>query len=116
MPAQFGPNLGIAFGFNQGEKGWKADIDNTLILLDAVVQLNVLDKDLVTDPASPSEGDRYIIAGIGGLWSPGTINDIARFRAASWEFFTPTEGWVANVEDESLLYVFRSAVWVSTGV
>ena len=106
MPVQTGPNLGLKFGFDLGEKGWKTDIDNTLILLDCICQLAVIDKDLVADPASPAEGDRYIVAGIGGLWSPGTINDIARFRAGSWEFFTPVTGWRAYVADESVTYVF----------
>lgn len=115
MPVQIAPNLGLGFGFDQGEGGWKAAMDANLVKLDAITQLSVIDKDLVTAPAGV-EGARYIIAGIGGLWSPGTINDIARFRAGSWEFFTPNEGWVANVADEALLYVFRSAAWVSTGV
>ena len=116
MPVQTAPNLNLGFGFDQGEGNWKTIMDANLVLLDCITQLSVIDKDLVTDPASPADGDRYIIAGVGGLWSPGTINDIARFRAGSWEFFTPNEGWISNVEDEALLYVFRAAAWVSTGV
>ena len=106
MPQQTGPNFGIPFGYDQGEGNWKAAFDAFLVKLDCIVQLSVIDKDLVTDPASPAEGDRYIIAGIGGLWSPGTINDIARFRAGSWEFFTPVTGWRSYVEDEAVTYVF----------
>lgn len=111
MPAQFGPNLGLAFGFNQGEGAWKGDIDATMILLDAVAQLSVIDKDLVTAPVGV-EGERYIIAGVGGLWSPGTIGDIARFRSGAWEFFTPSTGWIAHVQDETQLYEFVGGVWV----
>ena len=112
MPVQIAPNLSLGFGFDQGEGGWKATMDNNLIKLDAITQLSVIDKDLVTDPASPADGDRYIIAGIGGLWSPGTIDDIARFRAGSWEFFTPNTGWISYVEDEAVTYVF-DAGWTT---
>ena len=31
-------------------------------LLDAVVQLSVLDRDLTAPPAIPADGDRYIVA------------------------------------------------------
>ena len=31
-------------------------------LLDAIVQLSVLDRDLTVPPASPVDGDRYIVA------------------------------------------------------
>lgn len=39
-------------------------------------QDSVLDKDLTTAPGSPSTGDRYIMAGTGGGWSGGAVNDI----------------------------------------
>ena len=36
--------------------------NEALRLLDAVVQLSVLDRDLTAPPASPADGDRYIVA------------------------------------------------------
>lgn len=78
-------------------------------------QDSVLDKNLVTSPASPSTGDRYIIAGIGGDWSSGTIDDIAEYDGAAWSFETPNEGFAAWVEDEDKLYVYNGAAWVTFG-
>lgn len=76
-------------------------------------QESVLDKDLVTAPGSPSEGDRYIIAGIGGAWSPGAINNIAEFRNGDWLFIILNAGADTYVEDENDKYVFSGTVWAS---
>ena len=44
-------------------------------LLDAIVQLSVLDCDLTAPPASPIDGDRYIVAsGATGLWVGWDLN------------------------------------------
>jgi hypothetical protein len=74
-------------------------------------QESVLDKDLVTAPGSPTEGDRYIIAGIGGAWSTGTINDIAEWNGTAWEFATPNEGFTTRVEDEDKVYIHDGSSW-----
>jgi len=78
-------------------------------------QDSVKDKDLVTAP-SPTIGDRYIVAGTGGDWSGGAVNDIAICIAegddpADWEFTTPNEGFACWVDDEDTSYVFTSS-WV----
>ena len=75
-----------------------------------VWQNPVEDKDLTTSPAA-SKGDRYIIAGIGGDWSGGTINDIAVYDGASWVFYTPAEGWICWIKDENEFYKFGGASW-----
>lgn len=41
-----------------------------LRLLDGLVQLAVLDRDLTTPPSGPTDGDRYIVAsGAAGAWA-----------------------------------------------
>lgn len=76
-------------------------------------QDSVIDKDLVTAPGSPTAGDRYIIAGIGGNWSGGTIDDIAQSvdGAANWSFVTPNTGFDAWIEDEAKEYIFTGGAW-----
>lgn len=91
----------------------KAYIDGLINGLDW--QESVLDKDLVTAPGAPGTGDRYIIAGTGGLWSPGTIDDIAEFDGAAWFFVTPDPGFAAFVEDEKRAYLFNLGSWVFFG-
>ncbi len=45
-------------------------VNEALRLLDGLVQLAVLDRYLTTPPASPADGDRYIVAsGAVGAWS-----------------------------------------------
>jgi len=74
-------------------------------------QSSVLDKDLVTSPGSPSNGDRYIIAGTGGDWSVGTIKDIAQYSSSAWMFITPLEGMKVYVDDEDKYYKYDGSTW-----
>ena len=63
-----------------------------LQLLDAVVMLSVLDRDLAGPPASPAEGDRYLIAASAtGAWS-GREGKIAAWQDGAWTFHTAREG------------------------
>ena len=83
-------------------------------MLDALVQLSVLDRDLTMPPASPQEGDRYIVAEGGtGEWA-GREGTIAARQDGVWMFFAPRTGWVAWVRDEGLLLVFDGTGWVAT--
>lgn len=70
MPAITDPNLGLNYGWTLGESGWGAGMNANLKRLGAVVSLSVKDRDLATPPASPVNGDRYLIpAGATGVWS-----------------------------------------------
>jgi hypothetical protein len=74
----------------------------------------VLDKDLVTSPVVTVIGDKYIVAGLGGSWAAGAINDIAEaldITGTLWDFVTPTEGASAWVLDEDCEYIFTGASW-----
>lgn len=74
-------------------------------------QESVIDKDLVTAPGAPSTGDRYILAGIGGGWSGGAVNDIAEWDGAAWLFDTPNEGYATRVMDENKVYINDGSAW-----
>ncbi len=50
-------------------------VNEALRLLDGLVQLAVLDRHLTTPPASPADGDRYIVAsGATGAWAGWDLN------------------------------------------
>ena len=69
--------------------------NESLQLLDAIVQLGVLDRDLTAPPAEPAEGDRYIIASPAtGAWE-GREGEIAAFQDGAWNFLSPRPGWRA---------------------
>jgi hypothetical protein len=75
----------------------------------------VKDRDLTTPPASPAEGDRYIVpAGATGAWA-GKTSQIAVHIAGTWEFHDPKVGWLAYIEDEAKLAVFQPTGW-SAGI
>jgi hypothetical protein len=71
------PNLGLNYGWTLGESGWDTGMDANLKRLGAVVGLSVKDRDLTTPPASPANGDRYLVpAAATGVWA-GKTNQIA---------------------------------------
>ena len=86
--------------------------NEALRVLDALVQLAVLDKDLATPPGSPAAGARYIVgAAPTGAWS-GHAAHIAAYQDSAWAFYVPLEGWLAWVADENVLYAFDGASWI----
>ena len=73
------PNFGLTYGWALGESGWHTSMDANLKRLGAVVGLSVKDRDLTTPPASPVDGDRYIIpAAATGVWA-GTAHELRRW-------------------------------------
>jgi hypothetical protein len=111
MPAVTDPNLGLNYGWTLGESGWGAGMDTNLKRLGAVVSLSVKDRDLATPPASPLNGDRYIIpVGATGAWA-GRTDQIAVRIAGAWEYHVPKIGWTCFVEDEGVLSVYKATGW-----
>lgn len=88
--------------------------NEALRLLDGIVQLSVKDRDLTTPPASPADGDRYIVAsGATGVWAGWDLN-IALWVDGAWLRLPPRAGWRAWVVDEALLLVYNGSTWIST--
>ena len=86
-------------------------VNESLYNLDAIVQLSVKDKDLTAPPGSPTVGDRYIVGSSAtGAWA-GEDDNIAAYQNGAWEFYTPKDGWVAFVKDESLDYQYDGSSW-----
>ena len=105
------PNLGLTYGWTLGESGWHAGMDANLKRLGALVGLSVKSRATPTPPASPTDGDRYLIpAGATGAWS-GKTDQIAARVAGAWEFHVPKVGWLAYVEDEQVLSAYKPAGW-----
>lgn len=86
--------------------------NEALALLDALVQLAVLDKDRTAPPPDPGEGDRYLIAAPNpsGAWA-GWSGRLVRFQDGAWLSFRPRAGWLAWVADEADLYAFTGTAW-----
>ena len=86
-------------------------MDANLKRLGAVVSLSVKDRDLATPPASPANGDRYIVpVSATGVWA-GRTAQIAVRVAAAWAYRAPTIGWTCFIEDARVLSVYEATGW-----
>ena len=97
--------------------------NEAMTLLDTLVQLSVLDKDLTAPPGAPDEGDCYIVAGGGGTATDAWVGwetRIARYIDGEWRSYLPGEGggagWLAWVQDEDAMYRFDGADWTLAGI
>ena len=78
--------------------------NEALRLLDAMVQLSVLDRDLTVPPATPADGDRYIVASGGtGLWAGWDLN-VTTWVDGVWMRLVPRPGWLAWIADEATFF------------
>jgi len=85
--------------------------NEALRLLDGLVQLSVRSLSEIAPPASPADGDRYIVAsGATGGWAGWDLN-VALWTDGAWLRLPPREGWRAWVEDEAVLLVRNGADW-----
>jgi hypothetical protein len=81
--------------------------------LDAIVQIAVLDRDLAVPPATPANGDRYIVAaGAAGTWV-GQALALAAYQDGAWQLFAPREGWIAWIADEDIAVAWNGTAWVT---
>lgn len=85
--------------------------NEALIVLDALVQLSVLDV-LSTAPPTPAEGDRFLVgAGATGAFA-GHVDHIAALQDGAWLFFAPVQGWIVWNAAEDVALVFDGVAWV----
>lgn len=79
--------------------------------LDALVQLSVLSATETSPPASPTDGQRYIVpAAATGDWA-GQTGHIATYQENAWAFYSAQNGWQSWVEDVAKQYVFDGSTW-----
>lgn len=105
------PNLGLPYILAaQSQK--HVTHNEAIRALDSIVQLNILDRNLSTPPATPAEGDRYLVAASPtGVWA-GQAGKVAAFQDAAWIFYTPKEGWLAWIADENVAVAYDGGAWV----
>lgn len=85
--------------------------NEALVVLDALVMLAVIDRDLSSPPAEPAAGDRYIVKAPGAGGFAGKDDQIAHYLDGSWSFHAPATGWTCYVEDEAILVAWDGGSW-----
>ena len=89
--------------------------NESLRLLDAMVQLSVLDRTRTAPPVSPTDGDRHIVAsGATGLWAGWDMN-VAFWVDGVWVRLVPRPGWLAWIAAEQAFVVWNGSAWDLVG-
>lgn len=110
VPAQT-PNIGLNFGWETGDDDWGGPVNWNWLLLDVVSVPFAKSITLTVPPASPEEGDRYIIpVGATGVWA-NKVGRIAYFANDQWLYFQPNKGWYQRVFDTHKTYVWNGLEW-----
>lgn len=91
-------------------------VNEALRRLDALVSLAVRSRTTDAQPATPAEGDAYIMtaAPSGAAWGAFAPGDVAVFQDGAWTSITPVEGLRAFVIDEAAFLVHDGA-WSRVG-
>jgi hypothetical protein len=104
------PNLGLPF-YQTKQNEFEVQHNEALLMLDALVMLSVIDRDLSAPPSSPAIGDRYLVKPVGTGDFGSNDNRIAQYDIGGWIFHAPRPGWTCHVQDEATLLVWDGAAW-----
>lgn len=106
------PNLGLPYiDQNQSQKHVTHNL--ALRALDAIAHLAVIRDDWAAPPATPADGDRYIVAsGATGAWA-GHAGHVAAWQDGAWTFYAPKTGWRCFVALTAAINVWNGTAWVS---
>lgn len=88
-------------------------VNESLLRLDALVQLSARSALMSAQPPAPSDGDIYLLpAGkTGADWGAMADGALAYYRDGVWEELAPKPGWRCLVEDEAALYARGASGW-----
>jgi len=92
-------------------------LNQALTRLDALVQTAVLSRTVTAQPASPGDGDLYVIptGATGADWSPRAVGDLLRAETGAWSVVAVSEGTLAWIVDEDRLVILNDGVWTPLG-
>ena len=95
---------------NQSQK--EVTHNDALNRLDALVGLAVESLDLGAPPATPNEGETWIVgASASGAWA-GQEGMLAQWLAAAWAFYPAADGMRAWLKDRAVEARFAAGTWV----
>jgi hypothetical protein len=87
--------------------------NEALMRLDALVQASVEASTVTAPPATPLEGEAWIVpASATGVWA-GHSEEIAAFQAGAWTFYDPAPGWQVFDKASGTLCIFSGTGWIA---
>ncbi len=105
-------NLSISL-VAQSQAQKEVTVNTAISVIDAVLNTGVIDRETATPPASPAEGDIYIVgASATGDWA-GHDDELAYYNSG-WKFISPNEGMTIWVNDEDKHYTYDGSGWVQS--
>lgn len=110
MVQKIAPNLGMAYGWDLGESGWKPGMDANMKKLDAIVGAAV--QGIANAPSVTDDGTRYIVGTSPSGAFSGQAGKLAVRVEGSWEFYTPQAGWSVYNLANGMGYRYTGAMWV----
>jgi hypothetical protein len=107
-------NLGLPY-LAQGQAQKHVTANESYCRLDALVQLAAMSATTAAQPASPADGEVYILLSgkTGAAWGGMAVGALAHYHDGVSEQITPREGFVAFVKDENLLCACDGASWIT---
>lgn len=107
-------NLQLPF-LAAGQAQKHVTVNESLLRLDALVQLSVVSASIDDEPASPDDGALYILPSgkTGDAWDAMADHALAYWRDGTWEEIAPRHGWRAYVCDLDVLVAFDGAAWAN---
>lgn len=106
------PKLGFTY-LEENQASAEASVNEVANYLEALTQVDIIDRDLSAAPGSPASGDVYIVDGTpssGDDWETHG-GDIA-FYYSGWFFFTPQDGFIVYIADEDIYLAHLAGSWV----
>src|SRR3978361_592145 len=102
----------LALPFIEGSQAQKHVTHNeALRILDAAIQVAVLDLNRTAAPPSPAAAERDVVAsGATGAWA-GHVNAIATWQDGAWAFLVPKTGWCIWSVADVFVFVCDGTHW-----
>ena len=110
MVQKTAPNLGMNYGWDLGESGWKPGMDANMKKLDAIVGAAVLA--IANSPSVTDDGTRYIVGTSPSGAFAGQAGKLAVRVEGAWEFYTPRAGWSVYNLANGTAYRYTGSAWV----
>lgn len=105
-------NLQLPF-LASGQAQKHVTVNESLLKLDALVQLSIKSATTAAQPASPADGDVYVLPSgkSGAAWAGMSVGALAYYRDGAWAQITPREGWRGFVRDTDHAVFYTGVAW-----